>query len=233
MTRRAAEAGFEQFLDETMTAVRREFSVERALGGTGLGPGGKVVDRLRSNSEALERRVVEPEFDAYAERSLDQFRVVLDYAESDEPIDAFREALLARDGYVEALDPAATATAEVAVRDAVVDRLRRLGDGIAPVVRRPEDEFWPAAEAAYDHAAATALVEEAFPFTGPLRSHRRQFAFEVRIDPGEVLGGPFSAALPSVTVDYTDEAIRAMTRAERQVVGDLTEAVDERFEPAG
>lgn len=67
-----------------MTATREEFSVGRALRGTGLGPGGTVVDRLRRNAETLERRVVEPELTRYRERALEQFDVVLEYAEIDD-----------------------------------------------------------------------------------------------------------------------------------------------------
>jgi hypothetical protein len=231
MSRRAAEAGFERFLDPTMTAIRREFSVERALRGTGLGPGGRVVDRLRAHDDALERRFVAPEFDAYRERSLEQFRVLLDCVESDESIEAFEDELLAHDSYVEALDPTVTPRQRAAVVDEVLSRLRRLGAGIEPIVRRPEDDFWSATDAAFDREEATTFVEEAFPFTGPLRAHRDLFAFEIDVDPSEVIGGPFALPLPSVTIDYTGEAVRAMTRAERRVVHELKGEVRSRVEP--
>lgn len=231
MSRRAAAAGFQQFLDPTVTAIRQEFSVGRALRGTGLGPGGHVLDRLRSNTDALERRIVEPEFDAYRERSFVQFQVLLDYVESDAHIGAFEDKLLAQDSYVEALDPTVTAEQRAAVTDAVLARLERLGAGVEPIVRRPEDEFWAAAEAAFDRDDALVLVEEALPFTGPLRDHRNLFAFEVQFDPNAMLGGLFLPDVPSMTVDYTDEAIRAMTRAERQVIRELTGEIRQRFEP--
>jgi hypothetical protein len=231
MSRRAAEEGFERFLDPTVTAIRREFSVERALRGTGLGPGGRVVDRLRAHGDALERRLVEPEFDAYRERSLEQFRVLLDAVESDESIGAFEDELLAHDSYVGALDPAATTRQRAAVTEDVLERLRRLGAGIEPIVRRPEDRFWAATGAAFDRSEAMTLVEEAFPFTGPLRAHRDLLVFEVEVRPDELIGGPFARTLPSVTIDYTEEAIRAMTRAERQVVHDLKGEVRSRIDP--
>jgi hypothetical protein len=231
MSRRAAEGGFERFLDSTVTAMRRDFSVERALRGTGLGPGGRVVDRLRTRDDSLECRLVGPEFDAYRERSLEQFRVLLDSVTSDESIDAFRDELLAHDSYVGALDPTVTPQQRATVTEAVLDRLRRLGTGVEPIVRRLEDRFWPATEAAFTRAEATTLVEEAFPFTGPLRAHRALFVFEV--NPNEVLGGPFAPTLPSVTIDYTREVVRAMTRAERQVIHELKGKVRSRVEPRG
>ncbi len=231
MSRRAAEDGFERFLNPTVTAIHREFSIGRALRGTGLGPGGYVLDRLRTNADALERRIVEPEFDAYRERSLKQFRVLLTYAESDRPIESFEERLLAHDSYLYALDPAVTTRQREAVIDDVLTRLQCLGSGIEPIVRRPEDDFWSAAEAAFDREEALELIEEAFPFTGPLRTYRSSFAFEVRIDPNEIIDIPFGRAFPTVTIDYTDEAVRAMSRAERRVLEELKREVRSRFEP--
>lgn len=230
MTRAAAIEGFETFVDRTADATRREFSVGRALRGTGLGPGGVVVDRLRRNTDALERRVVEPELDAYRERAVDQFRVVLDYVESDDPIDSFESELLALDSSVQALDPALPDDKRREVVSDVLARLERLGDGVAPVVDRPEDEFWAAVLAAYDREGALSLVDQVVPFTGPLRRHREAFAFEVRIDPDDVLAGPLSGRLPSVSLEYTDEAVRAMYRAEQRVVRDAKSEVKRRFD---
>jgi hypothetical protein len=229
MTRDAASAGFEQFLGDAVDATREEFSVERALRGTGLGPGGRLVDGLRSRAEALEKRVVEPELATYRDRSLAQFEVVLDAVEAGEDIDAVADDVLAADSYVEALEPEAPQARRDSLTDAVLARNRRLAGAVEPVVARPEDEFWPAVEAALDREQALALVEEAFPFTEALRDHRDVLTFETRIDPGEVVGGTLGRRLPSVGVEYTDEAVRAMTRAERRVIHEARREVDRRF----
>ena len=229
MTRAAAMAGFERFVTDAVDATRREFRVGRALRGTGLGLGGSVVDRLRRNADALEKRVVEPELRTYRQQSIEQFDVVLDYVEGDDPIEAYREPLIAADGYLDSLDPDAPAATREAVADEVVSRLERLGDAVAPIVAHPDDDFWIAVGDEFDRESATALVEEAFPFTGPLRRHRDAFAFTVEIDPGDVLGG-LARGLPSVSIDYTDEAIRAMRRAEQRVVRDTKAEVAERFD---
>ena len=230
MTRAAARAGFDAFLTDAVDATRAEFSVERALRGTGLGPGGAVVDRLRSHADALERRVVEPELAAYRDDALAQFDVILRYASGDEPIDAYAEELVAKDGFHDALADDVSEETATAVDEALVERCRRLGDALRPIVARPEDEFWPAAVGAFDRSEATALVEDAFPFTGVLREFPSAFAFEARIDPEEVLGGPFASALPSVSVEYTDEAKRAMRRAERRVIEETKREVAARFD---
>ena len=232
MTRQAARSGFETFLDDAVRATREEFSVARALRGTGLGPGGAVVDRLRDNAEALERRIVEPELDAYRTDALGQFDAVLDYAAGDDPIEAYAEDLIARDGFHGALADGVSARTTAAVEDAIVARGRRLGDAVEPIVERPEDAFWPAATAAFDRSEAVDLVENAFPFTGVLREFPEAFAFTVRLDPGSVLGGPFAGALPAASVDYTDEAKRAMRRAERRVIEETKREVAARFDGA-
>lgn len=231
MTRAAAQAGFESFLEDTVAATREEFSVERALRGTapGLSVGGRVLDKLRDHAETLERRVVDPELDEYRERARRQFAVVLDYAEGDAPIETYREELLAHDTYVSALDPDVSGRKREAVVGDVLDRHRRLGDGLRPLVESDHDDFWTAAEATLDREQATDLVEEAFPFTGPLRRHRDAIAMEVRIDPGDVLGG-LAAALPAVGVEYTDEALRAMTRAEAAVIDETKRDLDARYD---
>ena len=229
MSRDAARAGFEQFLDDAVTATREEFSVERVLRGTGLGPGGRLVDRFRDRAEALERRVVEPELATYRERSVAQFEVVLDAVESGDGIDAVADDVLAADSYVAALDPDAPSARGESLTDAVLARNRRLAAAVEPVVARPEDAFWPAVEAALDREEALALVEEAFPFTGPLREHRDVLTFETRLDPSEVVGGALASRLPSVGVEYTDEAVRAMTRAEQRVIHEARREVGQRF----
>jgi hypothetical protein len=230
MTREAARSGFEAFLGDAVAATREEFSVERALRGTGLGPGGAVVDGLRKNADALERRVVEPELAAYREDALRQFDAVLDYAAGDEPIEAFADELVARDGFYEALADGVSEQTRAAVEDAVVARGRRLGDAVEPIVERPESDFWSATTAAFDRAEAVDLVENAFPFTGVLREFPEAFVFEVRIDPGSVLGGPFAGALPTASVEYTDEAKRAMRRAERRVIEETKREVAVQFD---
>lgn len=231
MTRAAAEAGFGSFLEATVEATREEFSVERVLRDTGAGLGGRVVNKLREHADTLERRVVDPELDAYHRRARRQFGVVLDYAESDRSIADYREAILAHDTYVSALDDSVTHATREAVIGDVLDRHRRLGDGLAPVVDSEHGDFWAAVRATLDRATVAELVEETFPFTGPLRRHREAIRLEVQVDPGEVLGG-LASALPGVAVEYTDEALRAMTRAERRIVDDLTGEIDRRFDGA-
>lgn len=229
MSRRAAEAGFESFLDDTLDAIHREFSVAGALQGTGFGAGGAVADRLLEHTGALERHIVEPELAGYREQLVAQFAVLIDYVESDEPLSASESEFLAHDIFVEALAPDVPERKRELVIDDVLESLQRLADGIEPIVERPEDEFWAAAAAAFDRQEGLELIEDAFPFTGPLRGREALYAFEARVEPKEILG-PFALAIPSFTVDYTDEAVRAMTKGERRVIDDLKREIEARFE---
>lgn len=220
MTRAAVETGFERYLDEMLTVAAREFNVVAALRNGVRGPGAQVTDRLLKRSGALERHVVEPELDAYRRGILAQFDVILDYAASDESIDAFADTLLAHDSFSDSLRPGVSAARRQDIEELLLARDRRLGEAVAPLLDSPRDEFWPAAIDAYDADRIGDLVSATFSFTGPLAEYPDAFVFETTFDPADVLGGLgglLGGGLPSVTVEYTDEATRVMRRAEETV----------------
>jgi hypothetical protein len=229
MTRRAAETGLKRFTNRTIDATHEEFSVGRALEGTTLGPGGMLVDRLRDNTDLLERHVIEPELDVYRERTIRQFSILLEYVESGEDLTAFEEELLAHDNYMDALKPGVSASTRDAVAEATLDRLRRLAEGIAPIVDSPEDDFWTAAETSLDREAALTLIDDAVRFTRPIQAFEGSFVFETALDPNEILTSRLLPSLPEVTIEYTDEAIRSMTAAEERIVRELQGEVETRF----
>jgi O-antigen ligase len=114
----------------------------------------------------------------------------------------------------------------------VVGRIRRPRATHRSNETSPSDpsERTEATTACFDRSAAIDLVERAFPFTCPLRTHREAFVFEVDVDPSELIGGPIGAGLPSVGIEYTDEAVRAMVRAERRVVHEAKREVRRRYD---
>lgn len=231
MTREAARTGFETFVEDAITYTAEEFSVSRALRQGTRGPGGSVVDRLLKNSDALWERVVRPELDAYRDQILSQFDVVLDYVEDDAGIDAYRDDLLAVDSYAGALRETLDPERRARIQNDLVTRQQRLGDAVEPLVAAPEGDFWAALEGAFEHDRAVSLVEDHFAFTGPLRAERDAFQMAVTFDPADVLGGLGSllGGLPTVEVDYTDEAIRAMRRAEQRVIAETKRDIGRRL----
>jgi len=232
VTRAAAFEGFEEFIGEAVRATYREFNVVAALQGANT-PGSDVVDRLLKRSDTLDRRVVRPELRAFQSDVIDQFEVLLSYVDSGEPIEAYREELLAADRYAQSMRESVSGERRERIEDLLLERQQGLGDAIKPIVASPEDSFRPAVVDAFDREAALSLIETHFEFTGPLQEHPDAFVLQTRIDPGDVLSGAASllgGAMPSLTVEYTDEALRAMETAEREVIAETKAEIEDRFD---
>jgi len=234
MTRAAVADGFTGFADQLVDLAYEEFDVVAALrGGTGGGQA-RVVNKLAKNSDRLDRAVVRPELNRYRRQIVRQFEVVLDYAEADDPAPGeFRDRLLGADMYAEALRGSLPGDRRAEVRDALVERCVEMAVAARPLVRSEVDEFWPAVEAELDRETAERLIAEHFSFTGPLRDHEGAFRFAVEVDPGDVLGGIgglLGGGLPSVEVEFTEEAARVMQTAEREVIDDALAEVERRFD---
>ncbi|WP_276273859.1 hypothetical protein [Haloarcula litorea] len=216
MTRTAVERGFETYLSELVDETYAAFDVTAVLKGS-RGGGGRAVNELLKNSRPLDRHVVRPRLREYQRTILRQFDPVLDYAAADDDFEAYADEVLARDLYWDALRPSVRGDRRETIREQLLARQREFGDALAPLVAADSDEFWDAVVEAYDRDRAEALVEDHFVFSTPLREHRDAFSFELEIDPGEVLGG-LARALPTLEVEFTDEAIRSMRQAEKRVV---------------
>ncbi|MEF8937176.1 hypothetical protein [Halobacteriaceae bacterium SHR40] len=227
MTRQAVTDGFEQFVGDAIEQTAAEFSLSRVIGGSQ----GGMIDRLLESSENLQETLVEPKLAEHRQEIITQFDVILDYAESDSPIDEYRTAILDADSFADSLRPDLPDDRRQTVLDELLERHRKLGDAVEPVLLAEESDFWVAARNALTEAEAKQLVEEHFAFTGPLRDHRSAFAMETTIDPAEVLGGlggMFGGS--EIEIEYTDEALRAMRHAEREVIADATSNVEAQFE---
>jgi len=230
VTRDAVMEGFERFVDDAIEGTAAEFSVSRALRQGVRGPGGATVDRLLKDSDLLWDHVVQPELDSYREQTVAQFSVLLDAVEADEPIEAHRDAILDAGTFAAAIRDDLPAERRRRVEDRLFAHHESLGNAVVPLLESPEDEFWAAARATLEPDVARELIEEQFAFTAPLREHRDAFALATVIDPGELLGGLGLLAPSTLEIEYTDEAIRAMRRAERTVIAEANRELDRRFE---
>lgn len=228
VTRAAVEDGFERYVDALVTETGDVFRISRALRGAS-GPEGAVIDRLLKDSRRVERRIVRPELQAYQRAILRQFEVVLDYATSDAAFDSFADEVLARDLYWDALRADLSTEQRRQIRTTLLERQRHLGDRITPLVAASEGTLWAAAASVYDWEATVDLIESHFALTDPLHANREAYELTVHVDPGDLLGG-LARALPSVTIDYTDEALRAMTRAQKRVIDTAKDDARPRFE---
>ena len=220
-------AGFERFVGDAIERTGEEFSVSRALGGDS----GGMIDQFVGNSETIHENLVEPELAEYERKTVDQFGTVLDWVESDEPLSAYRDEILAAGPFTETIRDDLPASREAEIHETLLARHRALGEAVEPLVDSSKSEFWASARAALDRERTDELIETHFAFTGPLREHRDAFEMKKTVDLAELasgLGGLLGGA--TFDVDFTEEAMRAMRHAERDVVADAKAQVDERFE---
>lgn len=227
MTREAVMDGFERFVGDAIDQTAAEFSVSRALGG---GNGG-MIDQVVGNSETVHEKLVEPELEAYEAKTVSQFGVILDWVESEEPLDAFRDEILATGPFAENIRNDLSEERRSAVHENLLERHRALGEAVEPLVESPQTEFWASARAALDRERTDELIGAHFAFTSPLQEHRDAFEMKKTVDPEELIGG-LGGLLggSSFDVDFTDEALRAMRHAEREVIAEAKAEAEERFD---
>ena len=229
MTRDAVEAGFERYLSDLVDETYEAFDVAAVLRGS-RGGGSRAVSKLLKNSGPLERHVVRPKLREYQRTILRQFDPVLDYAaDTDGDFSAYADEVLARDLYWDTLRRDVPGERRAEIKDRLLDRQRAFGDALAPLVAADSDDFFEAVVAAYDREGALSMVDRHFVFTTPLREEREAFAFELQIDPGDVLGG-LARALPTLEVEFTDEALRSMRRAEQRVIPRAKTDIERAYE---
>lgn len=229
MTRRAVEHEFERYLSQFVDETYAAFDVAAVLRGSN-GSGSRVASKLLNNSRPLERHVIRPKLQSYQQQILDQLDPVLDYAEAtDAAFETYADDVLARDIYWNGLRDTVRGDRRDRIRDRLLARQRSFGDDLAPLVAADSDDFWTAVTESYDRETATEILQEHLEFTVPLREERDAFAFELTIDPGDVLGG-LARTLPTLDVEFTDEALRSMRHAEQQVIPAAKADVQQAYE---
>ncbi|GCF14163.1 hypothetical protein Harman_20980 [Haloarcula mannanilytica] len=229
MTRRAVEREFERYLSEFVDETYAAFDVAAVLRGSS-GGGSRVASKLLNNSRPLERHAIRPKLQSYQQQILDQLEPVLDYAEAtDATFETYADDVLARDIYWNGLRDTVRGDRRDRIRERLLARQRSFGDDLAPLVAADSDDFWTAVTECYDRETATEIIQNHLEFTVPLREERDAFAFELTIDPGEVLGG-LARALPTLDVEFTDEALRSMRQAEQQVIPAAKADVEQAYE---
>jgi hypothetical protein len=230
MTRSAVEDGFERYLSKLVTETYDAFDVGSVLRGS-RGGGSGAVSKLIKNSRPVERHVVRPKLREYQRTLLRQFEPVLDYAEDGDPeFDAYADSVLNRDLYWNSIRSDISDDRRETIRAELLERQRAFGDDLAPLISAESDSFWDAVVEVYDKEQATSLVESHFVFSTPLEAHIDAFVFELEMDPGDILGG-LARALPTLTVEFTDEALRAMQQAEQEVVPEAKADLEDAYQP--
>lgn len=231
MTREAVEEGFELFLEDAIDVTFDEFSVSRAFRGS-QGSAGAIVDKLLKNSDALHKRVVAPEIEAYRRQTLEQFGMLLDYVDDeDTTVEKHEREVLEAGPVVDSIRTDISRERREAVRKSLFDHHRGLGKAVEPLLATDESSFWPAVTSALSREEALSLVSEHFAFTKPLRDHSDAIAMTATVDPDTILGG-LAGMLPtrSFEVEYTEEALRSMYQAEQSVIREAEAEISRRFD---
>lgn len=227
MTREAVMEGFEQFVGDAIQRTGAAFSVSRAIGAEE----GGMIDKFVSSSDAIHEKIIEPELQEYETRTVEQFDVILEWVQSDDPLEVYRDDILASGPFVHNIRDDIPAEQREAARERLLARHESLGRAVEPLVAAPETEFWESAVTTLERERAERLIEHHFAFTGPLRDQRQAFEMRKTIDPEELVSGLGSIlGDSSFEVDFTDEALRAMTQAEREVIEEAKAEVENRFE---
>ena len=229
MTREAVVQGYERFVGDAIEQTAEEFSLTRAVQSGAEAPGGSVVDKLLKNSGRIQRKVVQPELEVYRDRAFDQFEVLLEYAESDDDIDAYRKQLIEAGAFENELREDLPAERREEVLDFMVGRYERFGEALVPLLDSPETRFWNAVVAELTADESRNLVEEHFRYTKPLREYPDAFRLVAIINGTDVFG-PFGLAFGSLDVVYTEEAIRATAVAEETVIEEAKAEIATRFD---
>lgn len=229
VTRSAIERGFKRYLAELVDETYAVFDVTAALRGS-RGGGSRVANKLLKNSRPVNRHVVRPKLKEYQRTLSRQFEPVLNYAADEGTgFEAYADEVLAHDLYWNALRSNVRGSRRESIRERLLERQRTFGDDISPIIDAESDEFWTAVAEVYDRDAATDLVEQHFRFSAPLQDDPAVYCFELQIDPGDVLGG-LARALPTLTVEFTDEALRSLQRAEERVIAHAKTEIDATYE---
>lgn len=225
MTRTAAERGIVEVFDVMVKNVVDEFSWERALRTTSLRPGGAILDKLLDKTEVVDSRALEPLLDRYRRSAIEYFQRALDYAEGEASAESIREEFPEYQENIHILDPAASRVEYQALIDDVVEYYCDVGEALGPVVGHDSDEFWQAVQESMAEEQAVQVLERAMSFSDVLEAHHGVLEMKMQLNPAHLLSMPGSALAPEVSVEYTDEAINALSRAEQRGHSNLSTRV--------
>ncbi len=222
MTREAALSGFRAMIDAGLAFVNAEFRIEHAVSEADEQ---HVVDFVRTHEQTIERLVVAPAFVTYKRSALTQFEHVIDCIEADEPLSDHRRTLIAADPLLPAID--SESEDRLNAVGSIWSRIQWIQIAFEPIVTSESNDFWPALTTVFDRRSAEDRLLPALAFAAPAREHPGAFQFTIEL--GAVDDQYVPASLHSGSLEYTDEAIRALTRGERRLDSLIRRQLDERF----
>jgi hypothetical protein len=205
-SREAVLGKFEEFMEEIIDDALSEFEPLRIVNMNSL-PG-------NSTAKAALRPLIEDELRRFRANIENQFDIVMDYAETGDA-EKHRREFLRSDIFYQNFE----GSDRTRIENNLEERMKNMGDDMAPLLKTGEDNFWDAAVASYDEDEAREMLPKHFAYTDTVREYQDDLCLTVEIGSG----------LLSTEIEYTDEAMRVLDIAETNLRKDLERRVDEFY----
>ena len=208
MTEEAVRRQFEVFIDRMDGYVAEEVNPLNTLDS-------RVRIRLPKGAvNAALRPFVRREVDSVGSSFERKFDIVVDCAAGD-AVEERSDEFLSADAFY--------ANADASVRDELgrelVESLRTMSTNIRPLVESEHDVFWEAVVEAYDEDGAKKAIRDSFDYSEMARRYADNVNLTVTV----------RAGLLSKKIEYTDEAVRALTAAEKRLRRDVTAEIERAY----
>lgn len=212
MGKEAVKQQFHVFTDRIIEGALEEFEPLRVVD----------MNRLPGNSavKTALTPVIRSELDDFRRQIEAQFDVVMAYAEAELNGGASRSEFggpfLRNDLFLENYEASGR---EDELKRELLERLEMMGSDMAPLIAADADDFWAAAQTAYDADEASDMMMKHFAYTDTFRDYQEGLEFTVSVGTR-----PLDAE-----VEYTDEAVRVLEASEAALRRDIRETVAERW----
>jgi len=206
MTEKAVRRQFDAFIKRMDRYVAEEVNPLNAVDSRIRLPKGAVNAALRP--------FVRGEVDSVGSSFEKKFDIVVDCAAGD-TVEQRRDEYLRADAFYANADPE--------VRDELgrelVESLRKMSENVKPLVESEHDEFWEAVADVYDEEGAKTAILESFDYSGTAQKYADRVDLTVTV----------KAGILSKEIEYTDEAVRSLTAAEKRLRRDVAAEIEKLY----
>lgn len=206
MTEEAVRRQFDAFIDRMDRYVADEVNPLNAVDSRIRLPKGAVNAALRP--------FVRSEVNTVGSSFEKKFSIVVDCAAGD-TIEERRDEYLRADSFYANADPDVR---EQLGRE-LLDGLRKMSENIEPLVESEHDDFWEAVAEVYDEEGAKKAILESFDYSGTAQKYADRVDLTVTV----------RAGILSKEIEYTDEAVRSLTAAEKRLRRDVTAEIERLY----
>lgn len=206
MTEEAVRKQFDAFIDRMSAYVADEVDPLNAVDAP--------IRIPRGAANAVLRPLVRREVDSVGASFEEKFVIVVDCAAGD-TVEERRDDYLRADAFY----TNATRDVRDELGEELVESLRTMSGNIEPLVESDRDRFWEAVAEVYDEEGAKAAIRDGFDYSETARKYAGSVDLTVTVRAGFL----------SKEIEYTDEAVRALTAAEERLRRDVTVEIEKLY----